>query len=253
MKTLKFGKIVTAMALTFIMGLVGAVDSGSNSVYIDQTNADLSTVSITQAGSGNTFGDPNNQVTPAFVVDGNNMELTVLQDGMNNSISGNFIGGDSTANIRQYGNTNTTTVDMGNLGTNAGTLGIDINGDNNTTTLNIGTTGQADNYVYQLNIGSTINNNGISTDNQSTSSHNTVVSNINSTNVETKIAIAGNRNNVTTTQSGASGHKIELNVIGGYNAVSITQDGVTNANTAIVNITGSGVSGNLNTTTIIQH
>ena len=252
MKTLKFGKIVTAIALTFIMGLTGAVDSGSNSVYIDQTNADLTTVSITQAGSGNVFGDPNNQVTPAFVVDGNNMELTVLQDGMNNTISGNFIGGDSIANIRQYGNTNTTTLNMGNLGTNGGTLGIDINGDNNATTLNIGTTGQADNYVYQLNIGSTYSN-GNSTDNQSTSSYNTVVSNINSTNVETKIAIAGNRNNITTSQSGASGHKIELNVIGGYNAVSITQDGATNANTAIVNITGSGVTGNLNATTIIQH
>jgi len=252
MKTLKFGKIVIAIALTFVMGSSGAVDSGSNSVYIDQTNADLSTVSITQAGSGNVFGDPDNQITPAFVVDGNNMNLTVSQDGMNNIISGNFIGGDSTANIRQYGNTNTTTLNMGNLGTNGGTLGIDINGDNNTTTLNIGTTGQADNYVYQLNIGSTYSN-GNSTDNQSTSSHNTVVSNINSTNVETKIAIAGNRNNITTTQSGASGHKIELNVIGGYNAVSITQDGVTNANTAIVNITGSGVSGNLNATTIIQH
>lgn len=252
MKTLKFGKIVTAIALTFIMGLTGAVDSGSNSVYIDQTNADLSTVSITQAGSGNVFGDPNNQVTPAFVVDGNNMELTVLQDGMNNTISGNFIGGDSIANIRQYGNTNTITLNMGNLGTNGGILGVDINGDENTTTLNIGTTGQADNYVYQLNIGSTYSN-GNSTDNQSTSSYNTVVSNINSTNVETKIAIAGNRNNITTSQSGASGHKIELNVIGGYNAVSITQDGVTNANTAIVNITGSGVSGNLNATTIIQH
>ena len=252
MKTLKFGKIVTAIALTFIMGLVGAVDSGSNSVYIDQTNADLSTVSITQAGSGNVFGDPNNQVTPAFVVDGNNMELTVLQDGMNNTISGNFIGGDSIANIRQYGNTNTTTLNMGNLGTNGGILGVDINGDENTTTLNIGTTGQADNYVYQLNIGSTYSN-GNSTDNQSTSSYNTVVSNINSTNVETKIAIAGNRNNITTSQSGASGHKIELNVIGGYNAVSITQDGATNANTAIVNITGNGVSGNLNATTIIQH
>ena len=180
------------------------------------------------------------------------MELTVLQDGMNNSITGNFIGGDSVANIRQYGNTNTTTLNMGNLGTNGGALGIDINGDNNATTLNIGTTGQADNYVYQLNIGSTYSN-GNSTDNQSTSSYNTVVSNINSTNVETKIAIAGNRNNITTSQSGASGHKIELNVIGGYNAVSITQDGVTNANTAIVNITGSGVSGNLNATTIIQH
>jgi hypothetical protein len=252
MKTLKFGKIVITMALTFIMGLVGAVDSGSNSVYIDQTNADLSTVTITQAGSGNAFGDPNDQIAPAFVVDGNNMQLTVSQDGMNNSIIGNFIGGDSVANIRQYGNTNATTLNMGNLGTNGGTLGIDINGDNNTTTLNIGTTGQADNYVYQLNIGSTYSN-GISTDNQSTSSYNTVVSNINSTNVDTKIAIAGNRNNITTTQSGASGHKIELNVIGGYNAVSITQDGVTNANTAIVNITGSGVSGNLNATTIIQH
>jgi hypothetical protein len=253
MKTLKFGKIVIAIALTFIMGLAGAVDSGGNSVYIDQTNADMSSVSITQTGSGNNFGDPNNLISPAFVVDGNNMNLTVIQDGMNNNITGNFIGGDSTAYIRQNGNTNGTILNMGNLGTNGGLLGIDINGDNNSTTLNIGTTGQADNYRYQLNIGSTLGNGGVSTDNQSTSNYNTVVSNINSINVETKIAIAGNRNNVTTTQSGASGHKIDLNIIGGYNSVSITQDGATNANTAIVNITGSGISGTNNITSIVQH
>ena len=93
--------------IAFVMGLllaggVMAADSGGNSVYIDQTNADNSTVSITQAGSGNSFGDPNSLTNPQFTIDGNNMNLTVTQDGMMNSITGNFIGGDSTANIVKW-------------------------------------------------------------------------------------------------------------------------------------------------------
>ena len=88
----------TLRTLAFIMSLlfatgVFATNSGNNSVYIDQTNADNSTVSITQTGSGNAVGDRASLLQPAFVIDGNAMSLTIVQDGMNNSIVGNFIGG----------------------------------------------------------------------------------------------------------------------------------------------------------------
>ena len=85
--------------LTLVMGLllVGSAmaDSGGNSVYIDQTNADQSTVTITQTGANNTVGDSNTTTGTPFTIDGNSMNLTITQDGMNNSITGNFVGGNS--------------------------------------------------------------------------------------------------------------------------------------------------------------
>ena len=140
---------------SFVMGLLlvgSAYGDAGNSDYIDQTNADNSSVSITQSGSDNKVGDPNSLTTPQFAIDGNNMNLTILQDGMGNAITGNFVGGDSTANINQTGNSNTTNLLYGSLGSNGGTLGIAINGSNNATSLTIGTTGDASNYNYSLNI-----------------------------------------------------------------------------------------------------
>jgi hypothetical protein len=231
-------KLLTAMVVAICS--TAALADG-NSVYIDQTNADNSTVSITQTGQDNKVGDPNSLTAPSFVIDGNAMNLTIIQDGMGNSITGNFIGGDSTANINQTGDFNTSVLNFGNSGSNGGTLDISIIGNSNATTLNVGTTASANNYYYQLNIGT----NGI---NGSSSNSNAVTSSINSVNASTTIKLSGGNSNViNTAQSGGSGHIIDLNVIGGSNTVGITQDGV-NANSAIVNITGSGT-----TTSIIQH
>lgn len=212
-----------------------------NSVYIDQTNADNSSVSITQTGQDNKVGDPNSLLNPQFSIDGNAMNLTIIQDGQGNSITGNFIGGDSTANISQIGDFNTSILNFGSSGSNGGSIGINIVGNQNTNTLNIGTSADASNYNYVLNIGSS----GL---NGSSSNSNTVTSSINSRNASTSIAIGGgNSNTITTAQSGGSGHSINLNVIGGSNVVGITQDGA-NANSAIVNITGNNT-----TTSVIQH
>lgn len=242
-------KLITSIVMGLLLvvsGVTIAADAG-NSVYINQVDMDNSTVSITQSGSGNLFGDVTN--SNPFAISGSNLQLNVTQDGMNNSILGNWNGNTSVASINQVGNSNQTLLNFGNYGTSSGTLGIDINGDNNNTTLNVGQTATADNYKYQLNIGSTFSN-GTSTANSGTSSNNTVTSTINSTNVDTKIAIAGNHNTVTTAQSGGTGHKIDLNIIGSSNTVGITQDGA-NANTAIVNITGTG--SNTNAISIMQH
>ena len=74
-----------AKLITLVMGLLLAVgawaaDSGGNSVYIDQTNADNSTVTITQTGSNNTLGDPTNVGTPQFAIDGNAINFSVTQE-----------------------------------------------------------------------------------------------------------------------------------------------------------------------------
>lgn len=225
-------KLLTALVVA--LSSTAALADG-NSVYIDQTNADNSNVTITQTGQDNKLGDPNSLTIPQFTIDGNAMDFTANQDGMGNSITGNFIGGDSIANINQTGDFNTSVLNFGNSGSNGGTLGKIIIGNNNATTLNIGTTASANNYNYLLNIGTT----GI---NGSSSSNNAVTSTINSNNATTAIAISGgNSNVVNTTQSGGSGHSINLNVIGGSNTVGITQGGV-NANSAIINITGSGTT-----------
>ena len=232
-------KLLTILVVA-LSSTAALADTG-NSVYIDQTNADNSTVSITQSGTDNRVGDPNSLTNPQFSIDGNAMNLTIIQDGQGNSITGNFVGGDSTANITQTGDFNTSILNFGSSGSNGGTLGININGNSNTNTLNIGTSADASNYNYTLNIGTT----GL---NGSSSNSNTVTSTINSRNVTTSIAVSGgNSNAITTNQSGGSGHQLALSVIGGSNTVGITQDG-TNANSAIVNITGNNT-----TTSVIQH
>jgi hypothetical protein len=140
-------KLITIVMALLLAGSAVA-DSGGNSVYIDQTNADQSTVSITQTGSNNSFGETNFTTGAAFIIDGNSMNLTVNQNGMNNSITGNFIGGNSTASLTQDGNTNNTNLNMGNFGTSSGYFGLTITGDNNNTNLNIGITRDASNYKY---------------------------------------------------------------------------------------------------------
>jgi hypothetical protein len=231
-------------AITFVMASLFSIsamatDSGGNSVYIDQTNADSSTVSITQTGSNNTVGDPSSLTSPSFVIDGNSMALTIDQTGMNNSITGNFIGGSSTATIMQDGNSNSTNLNMGNMGTSTGVLGLSVTGDNNTTALNIGVTHDSSNYKYDATI---------------TGASNALTSNINSKNTTNVFAVTGSSNAITTTQIGSNGttllggHNINTSIIGSSNTLSVLQDGTTNPNSVTVNVTGSNT-----TTAIIQH
>jgi hypothetical protein len=226
------------MSLLFVASAF-ATNSGGNSVYIDQTNSDNTTVSITQTGSGNQVGDRTNLITPAFVIDGNAMNLTISQDGMNNTIIGNFIGGDSTATITQTGSGNTFKSNQGNFGTNGGAMTVTKSGDNNNIEFNMGTTHITNNYLYNLTVTGNLNN---------------IVSTMNSKYIENNISVIVNSNNVTTTQIGAhgspsfAGHKITANIIGDSNAVTITQNGTTTPNIITLNVTGSST-----TTTITQH
>jgi hypothetical protein len=218
--------------ITLVMGLLlatGALADGGNSVYIDQTNADQSTVTITQTGSNNNVGDTNTTTGTAFTIDGNGMNLTVTQDGMNNSILGNFIGGYSTATIDQIGNSNSTLLNYGNFGSSNGSLGITFNGSNNSSILNIGTLHNSSNYLYNLDV---------------TGNQNTITSTINSAYTTNNFSLTGNLNVLTTTQTGfgnltGGGHNIDTNVIGSNNVISVSQDGSTIANSAVIILTGS--------------
>ena len=218
--------------ITLVMGLLLAVSvwaDGGNSVYIDQTNADQSTVTINQTGSNNNVGDTNTTTGQSFVIDGNSMNLTITQDGMNNSILGNFIGGNSDATISQLGNSNSTLLNYGNFGTSSGTLGISFNGSNNNSILNIGTLHNSSNYLYNLDV---------------TGDNNSITSTINSAYTTNSHTIAGNHNTLTTTQTGfgtlaGGGHNISTNVIGDTNTITVSQDGNTIANSAVINLTGS--------------
>ena len=230
--------IIFIMMAMFALNSFGQ-SSGGNSVYIDQTNADGSTLSITQTGSGNNVGDPSSMGSPSFVIEGNNMDLTIVQDGMNNSVTGNFIGGDSTGVITQTGSGNSTVLNQGNFGTSAGTLGITFTGDNNTNTLNMGTTHNTGNYNYSLTV---------------TGDTNTITSTMNSRYINNSLTLTGNTNTLTTIQNGAngtisvSGHSITSTIIGNSNTASITQNGTTTPNAVTLNVTGSNTA-----TIIVQH
>ena len=214
-------------------------DSGGNSVYIDQTNADNSTVSITQTGANNTVGDPNNVGTPSFEIEGNSMLFTILQDGMNNAIRGNLIGGGATADITQTGNSNTTDLNMGSMGTGSGTLSLTFTGSNNESLLNIAALHDSSNYSYIATI---------------TGSNNILTSTINSKYTDNTFLVTGSYNEITTTQTGANGtnnvvgNNIAISNIGNNNTISVLQDGVTNPNSAIVNLTGDNATVN-----VVQH
>ena len=232
-------KHIISMVLIFMSQQVFCVDSGGNSVYIDQTNADQSTVNITQTGSNNTLGDPDSLLAPEFAIEGNTMLVDIVQDGMNNAITGNIVGGNTTADVTQTGNTNSTDITMGAMGTGSGTLSMTITGSNNTTDLNIGVTSNSSNYSNITDI---------------TGDSNTLTSNIDSSYTDNSIVVTGDSNTITTTQTGASGaalitgHNIELSTIGDSNTITILQDGLTNPNSAILNVTGSSATVNL-----IQH
>ena len=232
-------KTVLSIVVSLLCVSAWAVDSGNNSVYIDQSNADNSVISITQTGSGNNVGDRSNLITPAFVVDGNSMMLTIVQDGMNNSIVGNFIGGDSAATITQTGSGNTFTLNQGNFGTNGGSLNFTATGDNNNVTFTMASTANTGNYNYSLALAGSSNN---------------VTSTMNSKYIANTISVTGDSNNITTTQSGANGtassagHTIQMSVIGNLNNISITQNGTTTPNAVTLNVAGNSTS-----TTIIQH
>lgn len=211
-------------------------DSGGNSVYIDQTNADNSTVNITQTGANNTVGDPTSIGSPSFQIEGNSMLFDIIQNGMNNAITGNLIGGGATADITQTGNSNSTDLNMGNMGTGSGTLSLNFTGSNNTSVLNIGLLHDSSNYSYISTI---------------TGSNNTLTSTINSTYTENTFIVTGSGNAITTTQTGANGtnlvagNNIAISNIGSNNTIGISQDGTTNPNSAIVNLTGSGATVNI--------
>lgn len=211
-------------------------DSGGNSVYIDQTNADNSTVNITQTGANNTVGDPTSIGSPSFQIEGNSMLFDIIQDGMNNAITGNLIGGGATADITQTGNSNYTNLNMGNMGTGSGTLSLDLTGSNNTTNLNIGLLHDSGNYSYLSTI---------------TGNNNTLTSTINSKYTENTFIVTGSGNAITTTQTGANGtnliagNNIAISNIGSNNTIGISQDGTTNPNSAIVNLTGDNAIVNI--------
>lgn len=232
-------KTVLSVVVSLLCVSAWAVDSGNNSVYIDQSNADNSVISITQTGSGNSVGDRSNMITPAFVVDGNAMNLTIVQDGMNNSIIGNFIGGDSAATITQTGSGNSFNLNQGNFGTNGGLLNLTATGDNNSVAFTMASTANTGNYNYSLTVAGNTNN---------------ITSTMNSKYIANTLSVTGDSNNITTTQSGANGtastpgHTIQMSVIGNLNNISITQNGTTTPNAVTLNVAGNSTS-----TTIIQH
>ena len=230
-------KTILASIMSLLLG--NAVASGNNSVYIDQTNADNSVTLITQTGSGNQVGDRTNMLTPSFVIDGNAMLLTIEQEGMNNTIIGNFIGGDSTMNIYQIGSGNTSKFDMGNFGTNGGIITKTLTGDNNNTEFTMASTANTGNYNYTLTV---------------TGNSNNINSTMNSKYILNTISITGDSNTYTTVQNGANGtaqnpgHRIESTIIGNSNTILITQNGTVTPNYVTLNITGNSTS-----TTITQH
>ena len=77
-----------------------------------------------------------------------------------------------------------------------------------------------------------------------TGDNNSITSTINSAYTTNNFSIAGDLNKVITTQTGfgtlaGGGHNINTNVIGDNNNITVSQDGNTISNSAVINLTGS--------------
>jgi hypothetical protein len=172
-------------------------------------------------------------------MDGNNLDITMTQNGMNNDIVGNLIGGDTTAVITQDGNTNYLNTIQGSFGTLNGNLHLTFTGDSNSTELNFASTNNTSNYDYNMTV---------------TGDSNDITSTMNSKYIDNDIAITGDTNIITTTQIGYNGtasvhgHKIDFNLIGSNNTFDILQNGVTTHDTIVLNFTGDN-----STVNITQH
>lgn len=224
--------IVMALMVGFAMPAFGD-DSGGNSVYIKQSAGDGLDLTITQTGYNNAIGDENSLITPEFNFDGDNITATMIQDGMNNSITGNIVGSGTTADIEQTGTGNAYVINMGSHGSSDGSLTLKATGNDNTATLNFATTSSATGYNYNANI---------------TGDSNALTSTVNSRYVTVDITSTGDNNTINTTQSGFNGssqnpgHGISITNSGSGNSISVSQDGSTARNSTNVNVSGTNAS-----------
>jgi len=211
------------MVLLSFLVMGNYAHAASNSVYMDQVG-DGSTISITQSGSSNEIGSSSTRST----FNGNNNNVSVDQIGNGNITHMQVYATGATITKNIIGNTNTTNLNCGGMGTSCGasTISNTITGDSNSVTHNVdGLT----------NTSVTINSNSNTVTINDTSS--AIAGSKNTVNLS-----GGDSNNVAITQAGVAataGHEVDLTILGATNSTDFKQGGTVDSK-IVSNITGSG-------------
>ena len=208
--------------MSLMVSSAALAQSTTNSIYIEQVG-DSSTINIAQKGQGNQIGTEANRV----VLEGNNQNINVRQEGNNNSIQGKIVQADNVdMDVTVTGDSNSITYDQGDAASVAGsTKTLTVTGDSNNLTFNQGTVASATGVTQTITI---------------TGDTNTLTSTINADDVVNTKTVVGDGNNITTVQDGTAGKNIEMNLTGSTNNLTINQKSTTNVDTLKINSTSNG-------------
>jgi Curlin associated repeat len=198
------------LAAALILLTVPAFAQTVNSVYMDQYGSN-STITITQTGSNNAAGTE----LKSNVFHGNSQVISMLQIGSGNvaDVTMNGDGASLTSNVN--GNLNSVTV---NCGTGASGPGASCTDSVLTATITGG---------------------------------NNTINNTNGSKATSSITLNGDHNSATinNTSNNLLGAVSSINAVGGYNTLSITQDGPAGLNGFVASI---DVAGSSNTISVTQ-
>jgi hypothetical protein len=198
--------------------------STTNSIYIQQVG-DGSNITIKQEGQGNQIGDRTTD-TPV-VLQGDGQVVDVVMDGNSNKINGDIKQSDgSTTTVTMTGDNNDLNFDVGNAADTGGsTSTMAITGSSNEFNFNQGKVSSATNLTQTFTL---------------TGDLNTVTQNVETNDVENVFTVAGDSNEITTTQNGAAGKNIDMVLTGSQNTVLVNQKSTLNVDSIKLNSTSSG-------------
>lgn len=210
------------LVITALLSSVASVAYG-NDLFISQVGDNLS-LTVTQDGTGNTIGD----VTTALTLDGNSMTFAITQQGDNNAIAATINGNTYSGEWEFFGNTNT--VDLTCDSTAQGqcevvTVDILTTGSDNTYNVYIGEAKVADNLVVSFDV---------------SGDDNIITANLDATNADVTITIdnaGGLGNTFTIDQDDAgsvAGHSLTYDHTGGNGTFNIIQSGLLDKNINVV-------------------
>lgn len=221
------------IATMFVM--VSSYANADQSVYIDQVSGENLNLTITQQnGDGNSVGQPE-EVNPYFVIEGNDQNIDILQNGGGNLFFGSLQGDTIGFDLDMIGDNNT--VDMQSSNASNSDYVLNITGSSNTIDLDFGQTISSEytNLTYNI-IGGT----------------NAFTTVVDSDGATQNISVDGDNNTYNVTQNGfgssLEGHIINMTSVGSFNNVNLLQettlekstiDMVLNGSNQVVNITQS--------------
>jgi hypothetical protein len=205
--------------------MVATLTYGEQAVYIDQVAGDGLTLFISQSGGDNNSVGKPLDVSPYFIINGNDQNININQLGSTNSIFGSIYGNSFTLDLDQIGSANVVDLQIANA--NSSAYVISLTGSSNTFDVDAGLLSAANGTVSAIVLGST----------------NDFMFDINADGANIDLNLTGDSNTYSLTQSGygsgLGGHSAKIVSLGSFNTVTIDQGATLIANTIDLDLSGS--------------